>query len=174
MTDVDRQLEGIMPRVAEKSRQDLMRWVDILKSGAYPPDFRRADAAARVVNRPLILPGGKEAPLFEDAGHIICACGKKKSVQEMPLRKSPAKAAYVDDVCSSCAKTYKDTCRLICPVCKRVRARMTPRCDKLGFAFESGKTYHLDGCAACSGSDKSDIIEKLLYDRAIGKGRLKN
>lgn len=173
MSEINRQLEEIMPKVADKYRDDLARWVSILQSGGYPPDFQRADAAARIVNRPLIMKGGEKAPLFEDAAHIICACGKKKSVLEMKARRSSAQALYVDDVCEGCEKVYKDTCKLVCPACKRVRARMTPRTDKLGFAFERGKTYHLDGCAACSGGDKSDIIEKLLHDRKIGKSLIR-
>ena len=166
---LENELGGIMPHVKDHMRHELHTWVQYLADGVVPPGMEVKDPKERISNRQLRTVDGKEAPLVDDGSdtHVLCACNKRVSILQMKMRKSQAGAIYVDNVCEGCEKTYQDTCKIICPTCKRVRIRMTPAKDKIGFAFEKGKTYHFDGCPACTGKLESPVIEKLLYDRRI-------
>lgn len=166
---LENQLGEIMPHVKDHMRHELHTLVKYLADGAIPPGMEIKDASERISKRPLRAADGTDAPLVDDGSdaHVICACNKRVSVLQMKLRMSPAGAPYVDNVCDGCEKTYQDTCKIICPACKRVRVRMTPTKDKIGFAFEKGRTYHFDGCPACTGKLESPVIEKLLYDRHV-------
>lgn len=85
---------------------------------------------------------------------------------------------YVDVVCDSCRPSLKDKSVIVCAGCKEAVLRVDPHKDKDGFAFEKGKTYHLDKCPVCEKRRKglaapvnvvSLIIEKHLWLKRIKK-----
>jgi hypothetical protein len=106
---------------------------------------------------PLYLPPSM------DEQKTLCACGYWKFKAEMPLRNSGV-IVYTSDVCRGCERKHGKLCRLVCSVCRKVVAVMTPHKDNHGFEYVSGKTYHLDGCPDCLPEQESPsasvIIEK--------------
>lgn len=176
-TPLERRLEQIMPSVRDDLRNELHTWVRLLQDGHLPFGGKnlpkgvvRLSAEDRISKRKL--QGGLEDGV-DDPETIICMCQKARPADQMPVRKTKAGVIYRDNVCPECDKTYKDMCALVCPVCKRTRIRMPPEKDALGFVFERGGVYHLDGCICCSGKQESKIIEKVLYDRRISASLLK-
>ena len=55
-----------------------------------------------------------------------------------------------DQVCPECARTYRDTAKIVCKRCGHVIARQRPKVLDCGFYVQPRSVLHVDKCNNCS------------------------
>jgi len=103
---------------------------------------------------------------------IKCVCGTWKPLIEMELLRTGVVDAH-SNVCVGCdagIKHDRELARIVCCGCLRVVARIQPHKDPVGFKFQTNRSYHILKCGHCHpGLTESDILEKVIYDRSLGR-----
>lgn len=101
-----------------------------------------------------------------------CVCGEWKMNSEMEEVDTGVVRA-LSNVCRDCHAGIahdREMARIVCTTCRRVVARLSPDKDSTGFKFEANRSYHILECAVCNpGLSESQILEKVLHDRALGR-----
>lgn len=169
---IDKQLAPLMPRLQERARKDLEMWVKCMLEGGVPVGAQVRPVGELLAGQKPTPPPSAVMDVHQDK-FVFCACGKTVPADSMALMRSSAGAVYRDDICRGCENAHKGTAKLMCPRCRRVRLRIPGgRRDQIGFVFEPGRTYHLDGCHACNPEVvESPIMEKVLHERGVAGSR---
>jgi hypothetical protein len=102
---------------------------------------------------------------------LLCACGHKKLVAEMPrIASTGVTEGVVSHVCKGCTKEAGQLACLVCVGCKESVALIKPHKERSGFVWRGGRFYHVVDCPGCKlpAPKKSHVLEMVLHFRREG------
>jgi len=110
-----------------------------------------------------------------ESHYISCGACDKLVDEDKDCRwlQTVVKLNYLDTVryTPCCGKnTDWKLCPMVCVTCQRIATFLTPHSNDRGFEFIPGRSYHIDSCSECNGSQYLEtlILEQVTHDTLNG------